>query len=103
MFSASLQKLQQEATVLTEAKQRNLQQLKNLTGQQQMLDSQLHQARQDVEGSTRKLSHLQRENSTLQVGQQAVASFVNVLPLGYKHHNCIELRCMFTCHRQSLG
>lgn len=62
-----LQKLQQEAVALAEAKQRGLQQLKHLTGQQLALHSQLHQARQDAEGSTRKLDRLQRENNKLQV------------------------------------
>lgn len=62
-----MQKLQQEAVALTEAKQRGLQQLKHLTGQQLALHSQLHQARQDAEGSTRKLDHLQQENNKLQV------------------------------------
>ena len=62
-----LQKLQQEAVALAEAKQRGLQQLKHLTGRQLELHSQLHQARQDAEGSTSKLDRLQRENSKLQV------------------------------------
>lgn len=59
--------MQQEARVLAQAKQRDLEQLKQLTHEQQALDARLHQARQDCESSGRKLSHLQQENCALQV------------------------------------
>lgn len=62
-----LQKMQQEAAMLAEGKQRRLHHLKHLTGEQQALDAQLCQARHDCEASTRKLMRLQEENIRLQV------------------------------------
>ena len=62
-----LQAMQEEAVVLTQAKQRDLDQLKQLTSEQQALDACLHQAQQDFESSARKLGHLQQENCALQV------------------------------------
>ena len=79
-----LQKMQQEAAMLAEGKQRGLHHLKHLTGQQQALDAQLHQARQDSEASIRKLARLQEENSRLQVTQKPCTA-VCTLSAGCMH------------------
>lgn len=64
--------MQHEGNTLTQAKQRGLDQLRQLTGRQQMLGTQLEQTRQQCEGIARKQNHLQQENTALQVSLKSL-------------------------------
>lgn len=64
----TLQGLQQELEQLVHGKSAALQQLRQLSGQQQLLHSQLERAQHESESSGRQLERLHRENKELQAG-----------------------------------
>ena len=66
-MSEVLQAVQQELDTLAQNKRVGLDQLKQLTSQQQDFDAQLSQANQECDASGRQLERLQRENRSVQV------------------------------------
>ena len=108
-----LQGLQQALERQAQDKQQGLEQLKQLSGQQQALHAQLTQADQEHEASTRQLERLHKENMTLQVslmphGYSAsprlhnAAHWLNIgyfnQRLGVHHKYVLEGTSLCNCH-----
>ena len=78
--SGVLQIVQQELDRLAQNKRVGLDQLKQLTSQQQDFDAQLSQAHQECDASGRQLERLQRENRSVQVRSGSICCMPMIVP-----------------------